>query len=137
MELVKRGKVLLVVLISVCLTLSFISFALNPYSDDVLGDRFNALYELIRGFIRFILECALLFFVFEGYKWAKVTAMVLFGLGALVSLITMFLTNIIMGVFFIIYTAFFIILLLKPVNEFFSFQREKRVKKSMEDLSAS
>jgi hypothetical protein len=54
--------------------------------------------------------------------------MILFGLAALDSFVTMFSTHI-MAVLFIIYTAFFIILMLNSVDEFLRFQREKRVKK--------
>jgi len=131
MESVKRGKVLLVVMISVCLTFSFISFALSASVEYVSGEATNAIYELIQGLIRFILECVLFFFLFKGYKWAKIVTMVLTVIGALASFVSMFSIHLIMGVFFIIYIALFIILLLKPVNEFFRFQREERVKNSM------
>ena len=135
MEFIKRGKVLVIVMISVCLTISFISFALSASLEHTSGETLNAIHELVQGFIRFILECALFFFLFKGHKWAKITTMVLYGIGAIGSLITMFSTHMLMAVFFISYSAFFIILLLKPVNAFLEFQRGKRAEEKPIEIS--
>ena len=130
MELMKRGKLLLVVMIATFLTFSFLTFALTASAYYVSGDTTKAIYELLQGFIRFALECLLFIVLFRGYPWAKIVTMVLMAFGDLASLVAISFFPI-MSLYVVVYTAFIITLLLKPVNEFLKSQREKRVQQSI------
>lgn len=138
MESIKRGRILVIIMISVCLTVTLFCLVFMVSSQFLSGETLDAINTLKKGLISFILEVSLFFLLFIGHKGAKTITTVLFGLGVIISLANILITsnNILFFILlFIFYTTFFIILLLKSVRAFLKSQREKRLQEKTIKLS--
>lgn len=123
MENVSKGKKLLIAAIVVSLLISFAGTALNSSLLYVSGKPNEATFKLAQGAFRFILECLLFLFIYKGHRWARIVALVLFGIGTLISLITVFASGIFMLIIAIPYSVIFIILVSKPVKDYQDYKR--------------
>ena len=123
MDEIKKGKRLLIAAIATTLAVSLtatVFSALTTYAD---GGTSAVSYELGQGAFRFVLECLLLLFIYRGHKWARIVALVLFGLGALLSFIAAIGTNVIMFAMALIYLFVFIVLWCKPVKAYQKYKK--------------
>lgn len=123
MELVNKGKKMLIAVIVVCLTLSVLVTALTAALYNTNGDTSQATYQLTQGLFRFVLECLLFLFVFKGHRWARITAIILFGIGGIFAFFAMFVTNYLMLIIAVPYITSLIILLSEPVKIFQKYKK--------------
>lgn len=125
MDLVKKGKNIIITIIVALILLDIISsssvFLLYPGSKDAL--------TII---IRLMLECLLYYFLYRGYRWAKVLITILMISAGALSVITSItllgspvglIISLMLGVLFI--GIGITLVRSKTVNTFFSYQREK------------
>jgi len=123
MEEIKKGKKLLITAIVVTLAVSLAATALGSITTYNAGKTNDAMNELLQGVFRFALEFLLLFFVYKGHKWARIVALVLFGLGSFFSFIAVIGKNTLMLVLALIYLFLFIALLSKPVKAYQKYKK--------------
>lgn len=123
MELINKGKKLLIISIVTVLALSFIITALISglyYNAGQIGE---ANHELIQGIIRFALSCLLFYFVYKGHRWAKIVTLVLFGFSGIAGMIMSFTISMYLLILAIVYIGCFVILLSKPVTAYMDYKR--------------
>lgn len=129
---VKRGKILLIVTITVSLLISILATASSASTYFSLGETRMATSGLAQGMIRFALECALFVCVYQGFNWARIVAIGLYGIGLAVGMMSLVAVSSVpsamamMMVLDAVYIFIFISLLSKPVK---AYQRDKRAQK--------
>lgn len=123
MELVNKGRKLLIILTVSYLIISFLTMMLSSWFSYALGEIGEATYGLLGDAISFALKCCLFWFIFKGHRWARIVMAVFCGIGGIVSLITAFAGDSFMIISAILCIAIVFILLSKPVV---AYQRYKR-----------
>lgn len=123
MELVTKGKKMLIAVIVANLVISVFTIAIYASLLNTIGETSKAAYELAQGLFRFVLECLMFLFIFKGHRWARIVAMVLFGLGGVFALLMVFRSGYLMLFMAILYILSFIVLLSKSVK---AYQRYKK-----------
>lgn len=125
MEMVNKGKKLVIGLIVIVLLINIVSIAFVSSIYAVSGRMDLASYKLLQGIFRFILEVLLLFFMYKGHRWAKWLFVMLFmlaGIMALLGLISEF--NLIVLVLGLVYVCFGVMMIFsRSVKTFFLYQR--------------
>jgi hypothetical protein len=126
MEEVKKGKKLLIAIMGIFLTMSFTLLVLNYSLVYDSGRIAEAKFRLIQGGIRFSLECLLFWLIYNGHNWARILAVVLFGFGAIISIVMISVdyTNYYMIVSALLFIVFLVILLGKPLKAFQEYRRD-------------
>ncbi|NLC77684.1 MAG: hypothetical protein GX750_08710 [Clostridia bacterium] len=124
MDLVNKGRKLLIVLIASFLIISFSTMILSSWLAYAMGELEVAIYGLLQNAIRFALECFLFWLIFKGYRWARIVMAILFGIGGIVSLIMALAGDLFMIISTILCIAVVFILSSKPVVAFQRYKRE-------------
>lgn len=124
MELVQRGKKLLIIFTIGLLAISFLTTAINGSLLYREGQVQEATYKLTQGAIRFGLEYLLLVFLFKGHRWAKVLAAILCGVTGGMSIMLYSAGGWVMVALAIPFLAGFVLLLSKPVAAYQRYKRE-------------
>lgn len=140
MELVQKGKKIVISIIVLMLLIDIVIIAVTSSVLAVSGYVSYATYNLMKGIFRFVLTVLVLFFLYKGYRWAKWLMVSLLFLGggyAVLSLISAF--NIVVLAMAAIYICIGVILIFsKPVNDFFRYQKgdyqRKEVSQGYEDI---
>ncbi len=139
MELIKKGQKRLIIIIIVYLIFSFLTFVFSAASTHADGNTTEAIYELLQGMFRFTLESLLFFFIYKGYNWARITALVLLYLGAAGSLLMTFLyreyslISIIMFVVCAVYILICLMLHSKPIKAYQQYKKNGNMKEKFID----
>ncbi len=125
MDNVKKGRIVVIVLISIMLVLDLVSIVTTFSATAAHGKKEMAMLSLKQGGFRFLLTGLMLYFLYKGYRWAKWLMVVLLSLGGIIGLFITFaqfnLITLVLGIIYI----FFVIMLIgsKNVNNFFLYQR--------------
>lgn len=125
MEMVKKGRVIVVFIIVTLLSMSIIISTTTISMYARIGATNLVQKNLIQSSVRFLLTVLLLYFLYKGYQWAKWIVVVLFILAGIMCLFSIFQTNgLIMMVIGIVYFILSIILIASEnVKYFFQYQR--------------
>lgn len=128
MEMVNKGKKIVIALIVTVLLVSIIIGVSVSSLYAVGGQADVASYKLIQSLVRWILTAILMFFLYKGHSWAKWLFIVLFGLAALIVLLSLNAGfNVILVAVGTIY-AFFCVMLIcsQSVKAFLQYQKDER-----------
>lgn len=123
MELINKGKKLLIISIITVLSISFLTTAFISALYYNAGQIGEANHELIQGIIRFALSCLLFFFVYKGHRWAKIVTLILLGISGIAGLIMSFTISMYLLILAIVYVGLFVVLLSKPVAAYMDYKK--------------
>ncbi len=125
MEIVNKGKKLVICLIVTILILNFIVTAILSSLYAISNRMDLANYRIIQGIFRFIVSGVILYFMYKGHQWAKWLLVVLFmvgGISGFISLTSGF--NLILVVLSIVYVCFGAMMIFsRSINTFYLYQR--------------
>lgn len=129
MELVKKGKKIVIIIIMVLIMIDIITiggcanlYAINGQINEVIA-------QLIRGTVRLVLEGVILFFLYKGHRWAKYLMTTLLITGAFFGFAIMTSMHLkLFDIYFLIIAVIDIALAItlivsKSVKSFLSFQK--------------
>lgn len=125
MDSVKKGRKLLIFIITTILLIDIITIAVTTSIIAVNGGMDYASFKLLQGIFRFLLTCLLLFFLYRGHSWAKWIISILLMISGVLSILSFFgVVNIFILLLGIIYTMISLVLIKsRDVNTFMKYQR--------------
>ena len=119
MEKVRTGKILLITVIIMALTIDIIAIAQDASLRYSLGNSGEALYSIVRGGVRFIIMCILFVFMYRGSNKARIITIVLLGLGIAVGIYYLIMAfEVLLFVMVVIYILALIALASGPVKAY-------------------
>lgn len=125
MELVARGRRMLIIMISVLLLVDISTTIVVSYLYARYGYTSQALSGLITGATRLAITALILFFLYKGHRWAKWLIVILMLFAGFFSVLT--LSSMLAKTLGVLFIAFGIILIVsRSINEFFQYQRSKK-----------
>lgn len=129
MDLIKKGKKIVVGIIIAFLIIELFEIITFSYIYAVTGNMNSVVAQLVRGAFRLILECTIFFFLYKGHIWAKNLMIGLLLIGGIFGFASalgsgLHFLNIIMIALCITFLVFAIILMKsESIKCFLSFQK--------------
>ena len=125
MELVVKGKRILIIMITILLLFDISTTVVTSYLYARYGYSTQALSGIITGIIRFAITALILFFLYRGHKWAKWLIVILMFFAGIFSVLA--LSSVLAKVLGLLFVAFGITLIAsRSINEFLKYQRNKK-----------
>lgn len=126
MDEIKKGKKLLIGIIIVTVLIDLCTVLLNVLLGFAADKPDYAMFTLMQGTIRILLTVFLFFLIYKGKNAIRILMLVLYGLGGMVSLFSVFFDDgagLLMFIVGITYIIFAVVLFSKPVKAFQYYKR--------------
>ena len=124
MELINKGKRILIIAIAIIIAFDIISIALFSTVLHEAGKTNEATYILAQGCIRLTLTFLLCYFIFKGHRWARIIMMILGGFTAVAGITALFSGDMFSILAVVVGTIIFFVFLSEPVTVYQRYKKD-------------